>query len=55
MPEELSLLTFAYSLDDKAVEPTRFMKDIFAHLRFYWTAEVVGGAQTVTSSVDLEL
>ena len=30
-------LTFdiCYSGDDKAVEPTHFMKDIFAHLRFY--------------------
>ena len=32
---KLSFLTFAYSQDDKAVEPTHFMKDIFAHLRFY--------------------
>lgn len=24
-----------YGQDDKAVEPTHFMKDVFAHLRFY--------------------
>lgn len=29
------LFDISCSQDDKAVELTRFMKDVFAHLRFY--------------------